>query len=77
MEIWYKHVRKSLEIQTSGPQLLQFSLIEKCLVNLKNILQRCIFNQEFNEDLVYEFKKIVSKPYFSDMFRNDVKRFQR
>ena len=36
-----------------------------------------ISNPEFYGELVYKFKKIIGNPYFSDLFKRIVNRFQR
>ena len=44
---------------------------------LKTLLQQCISKPIFYGDLVYKFKRIVGKPYFSDQFKKIVKRYIR
>ena len=41
-------------------------------VSLKKLLQQCISESEFYGDLVYRFRKIVEKSYFSEQFRKSV-----
>ena len=40
-------------------------------------MQQSICNQEFYGDLVYEFKKIIGNPNFSNLFKRIVNRFKR
>ena len=40
-------------------------------------MRQGISNPEFYGDLVYNFKKIIGNPNFSDLFRRIVKRFRR
>ena len=40
-------------------------------------MQQGICNPEFYGDLVYEFKKIIGNPNFSDLFKPIVNRFKR
>ena len=40
-------------------------------------MQQGICNPEFYEDLVYEFKKIIGNPNFSNLFKRIVNRFKR
>ena len=40
-------------------------------------MQQGISNPEFYGDLVYEFKKIIGNPNFSDLFKSIVKRFKK
>ena len=44
---------------------------------VKTLLQRGISEPIFYGDLVYKFKRIVGKPYFSDQFKKIVKRYIR
>ena len=54
-----------------------FESIEKYHVSLKKLLQQGISNPEFYGDLVYNFKKIIGNPNFSDLFKRIVNRFKR
>ena len=49
-------------------------LINKYNIGLKTLLQQGISEPIFYDDLVYKFKRIVRKPYFSDQYKNIVKR---
>ena len=40
-------------------------------------MQQGICNPKFHGDLVYEFKKIIGNPNFSDLFKRSVNRFRR
>ena len=46
-------------------------------IGLKTLLQQGISEPIFYGDLVYKFKRIVGKPYFSDQFKKIVKRYIR
>ena len=52
-------------------------LIVKYNIGLKALLQQGTSEPIFYGDLVYKFKRIVGKPYFSDQFKNIVKRYIR
>ena len=52
-------------------------LIVKYNIGLKTLLQQGISDPIFYGDLVYEFKRIVWKPNFSDQFKKIVKRYIR
>ena len=52
------------------------ALLEKYNVSLKNLLQQGISEPEFYGDLVYRFRKIVGKSYFSEQFRKLIKRYK-
>ena len=52
-------------------------LIVKYNIGLKTLLQQGISEPIFYGDLVYKFKQIVGKPYFSDQFKQIVKRYIR
>ena len=52
-------------------------MIEKYHVNLKKLLQQETSNSEFYGDLVYNFKKVIENPNFSDLFRRIINRFKR
>ena len=54
-----------------------FELIEQYHVSLKNRMQQGICNPGFYGDLVYEFKKIIGNPNFSNFFKRIVNRFKR
>ena len=49
-------------------------LIVKYNIGLKTLLQQGILEPVFSGDLVYKFKRIVGKPYFSDQFKKIIKR---
>ena len=51
--------------------------IVKYIIGLKTLLKQCISEPLFYGDLVYKFKRIVVKPYFSDQFKRIVKRYIR
>ena len=51
-------------------------LIVKYNIGLKTLLQQGISEPIFYGDLVYKFKGIVGKPYFSDQFKKIVKRYK-
>ena len=52
-------------------------LIVKYNIGSKTLLQQGISEPIFYDDLVYIFKRIVEKPYFSDQFKKIVKRYIR
>ena len=52
-------------------------LIVKYNIGLKTLLQQGISETILYGDLVYYFKRIVEKPYFSDQFKKIVKRYIR
>ena len=52
-------------------------LIVKYNIGLKTLLQQGISEPLCYGDLVYEIKRIVGKPYFSDQFKKIVKRYIR
>ena len=49
-------------------------VIVKYTTGLKTILQEGISEPIFDGDLVYKFKRIVEKPYYSDQFKKIIKR---
>ena len=53
------------------------ALVEKYSVSLKTLLQQVISEQEFYGDLVYRFRKIVGKSYFSEQFRKLINCYKR
>ena len=53
------------------------ALLEKYSVSLKTLLQQGISEPEFYGDLVYRFRKIVSKSNFSEQFRKLINRYKR
>ena len=53
------------------------ALLEKNSVSLKTLLQQGISEPEFYGDLVYRFRKIVSKSNFSEQFRKLINRYKR
>ena len=52
-------------------------LIVKYNTCLKNLLQLGIPEPVFNDVLVYYFKRIVGKPYFSDQFIKIIKLYKK
>ena len=44
-------------------------------IGLKGLLQQGISEPIFYNDIVYKFKRIVEKPYFSDQFKKITKRY--
>ena len=53
-------------------------LIFKYSIFLKTLLQQGVSKPVFYGDLVYKFKRIVRKPYFSDTFNKKIiKRYRR
>ena len=52
-------------------------LIVKYNIGLKTLPQQGISEPIFYDDLVYDFKRIVGKPNFSDQFKKIVKRYIR
>ena len=52
-------------------------LIVKYSIGLKTLLQQGISEPIFYGDLVYKFKRIFGKPYFSDQLKRIVKRYIR
>ena len=46
-------------------------------MSLKTLLQQGISEPKFYGDLVYNFKRIVGEPNFSDQFKKIVKRYIR
>ena len=50
-------------------------LIVKYNIRLKTFLKQGISEAILYGDLVYTFKRIVGKPYFSDQFKNTIKRY--
>ena len=52
-------------------------LIVNYKIGLKTLLHQGISGPIFYSDLVYKFKQIVGKPYFSDQFKEIVKRYIR
>ena len=55
----------------------QSELIVKYNIGLKTLLQQGISEPIFYGDLVYNFKRIVGKPSFSDQLKKIVKRYIR
>ena len=53
------------------------ALLEKYSVSLKTFLQQGISEPEFYGDLVYRFRKILSKSNFSKQFRKLIYRYKR
>ena len=53
------------------------ALVEKYNVALKTLLQQGISEPKFYSDLVYWFRKIVGKSYFSGQFRRLINRYKR
>ena len=49
--------------------IAESALVEKYNVSLKTLLQHGILEAEFYGDLVYRFRKIVGKSYFSEQIR--------
>ena len=68
----YHKIRKAFSKFYRHPEL-----IVKYNIGLKTLLQQGISEPIFYGDLVYKFKRIVGKPYFSDQFKKIVKRFIR
>ena len=61
--------------------LMQFyrrhsALVEKYSVSLKTLLQQGISEPEFNDYLVYRFRKIVGKSNFSEQSRKLINRIK-
>ena len=54
-------------------------LIIKCMCNigLKTLLQQGISEPIFFGDLVYQLKRIIGKPNFSDKFKKIIKRYMK
>ena len=52
-------------------------LIVKYNIGLKTLLQQGISEPIFYDNLVYKFKRIVGKLYFSDQYKKIVKRYIR
>ena len=52
-------------------------LIVKYNIVLKTLLQQGISEPIFYGDLVYEFKRIVRKPNFSDQFKKIIGRYEK
>ena len=52
-------------------------LIVKFNIGLKTLLKQGISEPIFYGDLIYKFKQIVGKPYYSDQFKKIVKRYIR
>ena len=52
-------------------------LLEKYSVSLKTLLQQGISEPEFYGHLVYRFRKIVGKSYFSEHFKKLINRYKR
>ena len=65
------HARSS----SLGSSLVHSELIVKYTVWLKSRLQQGMSEPLFYGDLVYEYKRIVGKPYFSDQFQKIIKRY--
>ena len=53
-----------------------YELVSKFKVGLKSLLQQGLSELEFNGDLVYKLRKIVSRADFSDQFRNVIMRYK-
>ena len=53
------------------------ALLEKYSISLKILLQQGISEPEFYGDLLYRFRKIVGKSYFSEQFRKLINRYKR
>ena len=70
---WYHKLRKAF----SKFYRRDFDLIENYHVSLKKLMQQGICNPEFYGDLVYEFKKIIGNPNFSNLFKRIVNRLKR
>ena len=54
-----------------------YELVSKFNVGLKTLLHQGLSEPEFYGDLVYKFKKIVSRADFSDQFRKIIVRYKR
>ena len=54
-----------------------YALISKVNVGLKSVLHQGLSETEFYDDLVYKFKKIMGRTYFSDQFRKIIIRQKR
>ena len=54
-----------------------YELVSKFSVGLKTLLHQGLSEPEFYGDLVYKFKKIVGRAYFSDQFRKIIVRYKR
>ena len=52
-------------------------LVSKFNMGLKSLLKQGLSEPEFNDDLVYKFKKIVGRTDFSDHCRKIIIRFKR
>ena len=52
-------------------------LIVKYNICLKSLLQQGLSEPVFDGDVNYEFQRIVTKPNFSDQFKNIIKRYKR
>ena len=52
------------------------ALIYKYSIGLKTLLQQGISEPVFYGDLVFKFKIIVEKSYFSDQFKKIIKRYR-
>ena len=46
-------------------------------MEIKNLLQQGISEPIFYGDLVYKFKRIVGKRFFSDQFKKIIKRYKK
>ena len=57
-----------LRIQTFSKHFLNSELTVKYNIGLKTLMRQGISEPIFYGDLVYKFKRIVGKPYFSDQF---------
>ena len=69
----YHRIRKALsKFYHRHPEL-----IVKYKIGLKTLMHQSISEPIFYGDLVYEFKRIVGKSYFSDQFKKIVKRYIR
>ena len=67
----YHKIRKAF----SKFYLRHSELIVKYNIGIKTLLQQGISEPIFYGDLVYEFRRIVGKPNFSDQFKKIVKRY--
>ena len=52
-------------------------MVSKFKVGVKSVLQQGLSEPEFYGDLVYKFRKIVSRADFSDQFRKVILRYKR
>ena len=54
-----------------------YELVSKFSIGLKTLLHQGLSEPEFYGDLVYKFKKIVGRAFFSDQFRKIIVRYKR